>query len=123
MQSQEKHNILFVGIGDTEQMIVESYLGVNSKNPQVFSIAQVEDFFQEHQAEVIICEAEKRGLDVREIANGMFNKPVVFLSSRDKDMERRKVLLKNQECYLTRPYTREALENAVTRAREDMSAH
>ncbi len=112
-------DILFVGDhaqNKVDHILIDNFLGEHTRVRFVDSYEQAEDEFSRQPPDITICEAELRGVDVRKICAELVKKACVFISSRDRDSERRKCLMKIKECYLTRPYSREQLVNAVATA-------
>lgn len=112
-------DVLFVGHranNEIDHILITDFLGDKAQVRFAESYEMVEDAFEKQPPDVTICEAELRGVDVRKICDDLVNKACVFISSRDRDSERRKCMLQVRECYLTRPYSREQLLKAVTTA-------
>jgi len=111
-------DVLLVGTDATEQYILSNFLDFTSKITHANSYHQAQNILKTKKVGITICEAEIQGLDYRTLCKELVEKPCVFVSSRDRDTERRKCLLKIQDCYLTRPYSLEQLLNAVSIAKK-----
>ncbi len=107
-------DVLFVSNNEIDEMLISGYLDTEARIRMVDTFEEVERALQEFTPSVTICEAELRGTDVRKICSELLEYPCVFISSRDRDSERRKCMLKLRECYLTRPYSPEQLNRAVS---------
>lgn len=119
MRAQHDLNLLYVGVDEVEQSLIEAFLGSPSLlvATQASSYEQVQALVDQAQPDVAICEVERYGLDVRRICADLLDKPCIFVSSRDRDIERRKCLLEYEDCYLTRPYSPQQFHHALERAR------
>ena len=107
-------DILLVGVSQMERTILEGFIGEGVSFSYADSPNQISQIAKQKNPKITICDAETPGVDVRKICDSLeTSKPCVFLSSRDKDTERRKSLLKFKNCYLTRPYSEEQLSQAV----------
>lgn len=115
----ESIDVLVISNNEVEQVLVEAYLQQEATVRVAATYEQAEQACRDKFPEVTICEAELRGVDIRKICNELIRKPCVFISSRDRDIERRKGLLQVKGCYLTRPYNREQLLDAVHTAKNE----
>ena len=108
-------DVLLVGVSQMEQTLLENFFDEDTSFSFADTANQASLIAKEKKPEVTICDAEAPGVDIRQICNDLnTNSPCVLLSSRDKDSERRKSLLKFKSCYLTRPYSQEQLTQAVS---------
>lgn len=109
-----------IGADSINQLIIENHLQDISTEPKVEfvdSYIHAEEILKSNFVGVTICEAETEGLDYRKLCKEFTNRPCIFISSREKDEERRKCLLQYKECYLTRPYYPEQFRQAVSVAK------
>jgi DNA-binding response OmpR family regulator len=116
-------DILFVGVDELEVQLVLQFLQAENQAHFADSIEQARDLLSDTRPELVICEAERRGLDVRKLCFDQQLSSCIFLSSRDRDLEQRKCMLKVKECYLTRPYTAAQLHIAASVAQANDKLH
>jgi len=107
-------NALFVGVDSTERFLIEEIIGQPMHSCTVHTYNKAREVLQDKKFNIVFCEAEKKGLDAREVSNQLSAQQCIFVSSLDSDQERRKVLLAQKACYLTRPYSANDLFHAIS---------
>ncbi len=115
-KNQNKH-VLFIGVNDIEEEILQAYYKDDAQFYSVRNYSELLDNYEDIKPTVTICEAEMPGMDLRLFCEKLSDVPCIFVSSRDKDIERRKCYLRIKECYLTRPYSEEQVKKALYTAR------
>ena len=113
LPAQQPSDILFVGVDEIEESLVTLFLETPARLHHASNLDEAKEAILNYQPQLLICEAERPGLDVRKLCTDNDLANCIFLSSRDKDLEKRKCMLKIEDCYLTRPYSQEQLLNAV----------
>jgi DNA-binding response OmpR family regulator len=121
--TQNNPEILFVGVDQMEASLVIQFLDITVKTEFAYSLGQAQELLSGHSYKIVICEAERRGLDVRKLFDHQDTSSFIFLSSRDRDLEQRKSMLKIKDCYLTRPYSAEQLQKATLAAKHPTRLH
>lgn len=107
-------DVLFIGVSDIEQVLLENFIDNPLQVRVANNLSQVESQLQAKKPALTICDAEIPGLDIRNLCDASLFEKCVILSSRDKHIERRKSLLQVEERYLTRPYSQEQLNQAIS---------
>lgn len=108
---------LHVGVLDSDPLtheLIPAMLDEEYSFHLFSSEPQLNQYLETGSLDLIICETELEGADARKICeNNDMKIPLVFISSRDRDQERRKCFYKIDEGYLTKPFTSEELHAAV----------
>lgn len=111
--SKQIMDIVFIGVNDTEKVQIAGYLDTSVRMQMANNYQQAEALISDTQPELVFCDVEKPELDARKLHTDGEYTTWVFLSSRNKNRERRKSLLGIKDCYLTRPLSKEQIQKAI----------